>query len=138
MGLTKRCFSSVAALQRLSPQVLRDLLALFPEYMVERDLSLPVTVSDDKLDYGRIRDALMADEVPADLDDVLYLASRMGTASVAECGRFIGCSGRIGRGAAPDVSRSGREIGATGRTACGTGIIQTSRGDGSGLGFGQV
>ncbi len=81
MGYTKRCFSNVAALQRLTPQVLRDLLALFPEYVAERGLTLPEVATADNLEYLNIRDALMADGVPADLDDILFLASRLGNSS---------------------------------------------------------
>ncbi len=53
--------------------MLRDLLALFPEYAATRGLTLPALATADNLEHLKIRDALMADGVPADLDDVLFL-----------------------------------------------------------------
>lgn len=80
MAYTKRCFSSVEALRRLDPQVLRELLALFPAYLTERRLALPDAATEENLDYPAIRDALMGERVPAELDDILYLASLLGNA----------------------------------------------------------
>jgi len=78
MAFTKRCFSSVEALRRLTPQVLRDLVALFPNYVAARQLVLPVMAAEDNLDFAGIRDALMAGNVPGELDDILYLSSLLG------------------------------------------------------------
>lgn len=80
MACTKRCFESVPALRRLEPQVLRDLLACFPEHAKGRGIDLPETANEGNLNYRTIRDALMEGEVPDELDDVLYLASQLGDA----------------------------------------------------------
>lgn len=79
MGFTKRCFASVETLQKRDPQVLRDLLALFPAHVVGRGLVLPRVATVENLNYQGIRDALMQGEIPEDLDDILYLSSVLGT-----------------------------------------------------------
>lgn len=79
MGFTKRCFASVQSLRQRHPQVLRDLLCLFPEHTAERKLLLPRHPTVETLDYAGIRDALMIGEIPEDLDDILFLSSLLGT-----------------------------------------------------------
>jgi len=81
MGLTKRCFSTVEALRRLDPQVLRDTLAQFPEYCTEHGVALPNPATEYNLDYCAIRAALMGDAVPESLDDILFLASVLGNSA---------------------------------------------------------
>jgi len=68
----------VAALRRLNPQVLRNLLAIFPGFAKERGIALPPKATAEKLEYEKICAALMGDAVPADLDEVLFLASKLG------------------------------------------------------------
>lgn len=79
MGSTKRCFSSAEGLKSRDPQVLRDLLALFPGHTSSRGLTLPEVATAENLDYGKIRDALMAGDIPEDLDDILHLSSLLNT-----------------------------------------------------------
>ncbi len=78
MACTKRYFESVRALQKLDPQVLRDLLACFPEHVRSRGLELPAVATERNLKYEAIRDALMEGDIPEDLDDILHLATRLG------------------------------------------------------------
>ncbi len=79
MGFTKRCFASSESLQKRHPQVLRDLLALFPEHVQARGLVLQQHATAENLDYPGIRQALMDGNIPEDLDDILYLSSVLGT-----------------------------------------------------------
>ena len=81
MALTKRCFMRVESLRRLTPQVLRDLLGLFPDYVARRGLVLPAVATEDNLDYDAIRDALAGDAIPPELDDILYMATGLGNAA---------------------------------------------------------
>jgi len=80
MGSTKRCFSSVEGLKSHDPQVLRNLLALFPRHVAARGLVLPERATVVNLDYAKIRDALMMGEIPEELDDILHLSSLLATA----------------------------------------------------------
>ena len=80
MGITKRCFASVETLRRRNPEVLRALLALFPDHLASRGLTLPQQASHANLDYAGVRDALMEGDIPEDLDDILYLSSILGNA----------------------------------------------------------
>jgi hypothetical protein len=78
MGCTKRCFASVETLRHRNPQVLRDLLALFPDHVAARGLVLPRHATVENLNYEGIRDALMQGDIPEELDDILYLSSLLG------------------------------------------------------------
>jgi hypothetical protein len=80
MASTKRCFSSVEGLRSRDPQVLRDLLATFPEHVLKRGLVLPEIATAENLDYASMRDALMTGDIPDDLDDILHVSSLLGTA----------------------------------------------------------
>ena len=74
MSSTKRAFDNVRALGSRHPQVLRDLLGWFPDYVQEWKLDLAA----EELDLVAIRDALMAEAIPEDLDDILYLSTALG------------------------------------------------------------
>ena len=78
MGFARRCFESVEALQGRHPQVLRDLLAL-PDFAAVHKLALPAVATAENLDCRAIHAALMSNEVPEDLSDILYLSSLLGT-----------------------------------------------------------
>lgn len=80
MSSTKRCFSSAEGLKTRDPQVLRDLLALFPRHIASRGLVLPENATAENLDYGKIREVLMTGDIPEDLDDILHLSSLLNTA----------------------------------------------------------
>lgn len=78
MAFTKRCFANVPSLKQRHPQVLRDLLCLFPQHAAERKLTLPEHATVENLDYDGIRDALMDGDIPENLDDILFLSSLLG------------------------------------------------------------
>lgn len=80
MTTSKRCFSTVTGLQKVDPRTLADLLRSHSEYMDANGIVVPVHATEDNLDYPAIRDALMGDGVPESLDDILYLATRLGNA----------------------------------------------------------
>jgi hypothetical protein len=56
-------------------------LAKFSGHLAARGLVLPDPVQRDLLDYDAIRDACMAGDIPAGLDDVLYFVSVLTTRS---------------------------------------------------------
>lgn len=77
MSFTKRAFDNVGALGQRHPQVLRDLLNCFPGYVALRELDLAA----EELNLAEIRDALMSDQIPEVLDNILYLSTALGTSS---------------------------------------------------------
>jgi len=74
MAFTKRAFDNVKALGSRHPQVLRDLLGRFPEHVQQWELDLTA----ENLDLAAIRDAFMAEDIPEELDDILYLSTALG------------------------------------------------------------
>ncbi len=77
MAYTKRCFDNVGALSSRNPDVLRKLLSLFPGYASIRKLD----ISSAELDIPSVRDALMSDEIPEALDELLYFSSALGSST---------------------------------------------------------
>lgn len=80
-SFTKRCFESVAALQRLNPQVLRALLAIFPEFCKAHGIELAPEETWENQAYTRICAALMGNAVPVELDEIMFLSSGLGHGS---------------------------------------------------------
>lgn len=78
MASTKRAFESVKRLRNLNPQVLRDFLVLFPGYVKEQGLTLPEVAKEETLGYGAIHQACIGRDIPAELDDILFLSSVLG------------------------------------------------------------
>jgi len=78
MALTRRCFSSAQGLRLLCPQVLRDTLALFPDFLAHQKIKLPEAATSDNLDYPSICAALISANVDEDLDNLLHLACLLG------------------------------------------------------------
>ena len=75
----KRCFVSVRALKRLNKNLLCEVLEKFPGYLHECGLKLPDPPEREGLDYEAIQEACMSADVPADLDDVLFFVSFLGS-----------------------------------------------------------
>lgn len=79
MAGKKRCFVTVRALKRLDEKLLCEVVGKFPEYLGARGLILPDPPDRDTLNYEAIREACMSGDIPAELDDVLFFASILGT-----------------------------------------------------------
>jgi hypothetical protein len=77
-GYTKKSFTSVEALRRVSADVLCELLALFQDFCKLHRIVIPASKKADGLDYEAIRLAFMSETVPPELDDILYLATALG------------------------------------------------------------
>lgn len=75
----KRCFVTVRALKRLDENLLCAVLGKFPEYLQARRLVLPDPPDRESLDYDAIKEACMSGDIPAELDDVLFFTSILGT-----------------------------------------------------------
>jgi hypothetical protein len=80
MSNSKKCFATVPSLKRIEPSTLADLLRPFPNHLKKHNITIPEIVTEDSLNYQAIRDALMGENVPEPLDDILYLSSRLGNA----------------------------------------------------------
>jgi len=79
MAGKKRCFVTVRALKRLDETLLCEVLGKFPQYLHARGLVLPDPPDPDRLDYEAIREACLSEDIPPELDDVLFFASILGT-----------------------------------------------------------
>ncbi len=75
----KRCFVTVRALKRLDENLLCMILGKFPDHVRARGLVLPDPPDREALDYEAIKEACMSGDIPAELDDVLFFVSILGT-----------------------------------------------------------
>ena len=79
MAGKKRCFVSVRALKRLNESLLCEVLNKFPGYLQATRLKLPDPPDRDAMNYEAIQEACLSSDIPADLDDVLFFVSILGT-----------------------------------------------------------
>ena len=79
MAGKKRCFVSVRALKRLNESLLCEVLNKFPGYLQETRLKLPDPPDRDAMNYEAIQEACLSNDIPPDLDDVLFFVSILGT-----------------------------------------------------------
>lgn len=78
MAGSKRCFVTVRALKRLNERLLCEILRKFPHHLQGHGLTIPDPPTRDTLYFEGIRDACVASDIPADLEDVLFFVSILG------------------------------------------------------------
>ena len=81
---TKKHFTNVPALRRLTPSVLAEFLLRFPAFLAQRKLAIPAPDSANIETmvplYDGIRDAFMASDIDPELNRVLFMATQLGDA----------------------------------------------------------